>query len=97
LIAIPAAACVVIEEATSRRATRAHEALHAGLGCPEFVSVAERFANEESAREARGACASRSTTTVTLNFSSGMSLNYLITVAVSSEGHVTAVSEVGAW
>jgi hypothetical protein len=97
LLAVGVLVWQAIEARVSHRANRAREALHVGGMCADLVSVAERFANEESAAEARGACTAASGTTVTLNFSSGVSLNYLLTVEVSPEGRIEAVSEVGAW
>lgn len=85
------------EWAANRSAERARAALRAGATCADLVSVAERLANAESARSAREACTSGAERKVTLNFSRGMSLNYLVTVDVSRNGRILAVSNVGAW
>jgi hypothetical protein len=59
--------------------------------------LAKRYANKDSVGGARDACAAASSKTVTLNFSYGVSLNYVLTVDVSPEGRIEAVSGVGAW
>lgn len=83
--------------AANRRAEHAHDALHVGATCSEVASVAERFANLDSARSAREACASAATQVVTLDFSIALSLNYVLTVTLSRDGRVLAISDVGAW
>ena len=59
--------------------------------------IAEHYANADSMQEVRSACAAPRAARVTLNFSRGLSLNYLVTVDFSLQGQVSAVSEVGAW
>lgn len=97
LLLTPAVALWVVERTARRDAERAHDALRVGASCAELISVADRFANNESGRQARTACESGSPRMVALNFSRGVSLNYLIEVAITPEGTVAAVSQVGAW
>lgn len=97
LLFVPVAACVGMEATASHRAGRARDALRIGASCGEVVAIAERLADRASARDARAACAVPSADSVTLNFTTGLSLNYLVTVDLSPQGRVTAVSQVGAW
>ena len=80
-----------------RRAERARAALRVGIRCAELLAITVRFANEESVQEVKRVCGGGSGGRVTLNFSHGMSLNYLIEVDVSADGRLASVSEVGAW
>jgi hypothetical protein len=86
-----------VEGNASRRAVRARDALHVGATCADLVLVAEQFANERSVKEVREACSTPSARVLTLNFSNWISLNYLLSIEISRDGQVVAISRVGAW
>jgi len=97
LLALTFGAHCATERYASASAKSARDALRVGSSCRDLVAIAERYANRDSMQEVRAACSSPQATRVTLNFSRWLSLNYLITVDLSSQGNVSAVSEVGAW
>jgi hypothetical protein len=87
---------LLVDAHAHRRAEQARAALEAGAFCGDVVAVAGRLADQSSVGAAQAACEARGETVV-LNFSSGFSLNYLVTVTLSADGRVASVSDVGAW
>jgi hypothetical protein len=85
------------EAIARKRAEQARASLRVGTECADLVAVAERYANPASVEDARRVCASPVLGPLTLNFTQGMSLNYLINVDVSPDGRVRSVSRVEAW